>query len=308
MNALITGGLGFIGSNLTHYLTSRDIDVTILSRSRSKISNLDDIDNDISLITKDITDISEKDVEGFDYIFHCASTVDNYNINDNPTLDFEVNNFGTIALLEAVKNSTTNPRVVFPSTFFVNGNIEKLPATPESPCNPLGLYPISKLAAEQTCKVYNAVFGLDTVIARLTNVYGPREQYDNIKKAAFNSMIKKIMNGEEIPLYENGAVKRDHVYVDDVCSGLLTIAEHGDRGEVYYIGSGEGTTLRSKVETMIDIANTGSTRSIPIPNFHKNVGIGDYWCDNSPLINLGWSPTISMDEGIKKTMEYYKNG
>jgi len=306
MNILITGGLGFIGSNLAHKCVHEGHCVTLLSHSEKKKENISEVKDDVKIILKDIRDISSEDVAGMDYIFHCASTVDNYNIQDNPYLDTEVNCNGTTALLEACRNGNPGVRIVYASTFFVNGNLDKLPATPNSPCNPLGIYPATRLAGEQFCKAYNQTFGMNATIARFTNVFGQREQAANKKKAAFNQMLAAAMRGEEIPLYSNGEFIRDYIHVEDVVDALLIIAEKGKKGEVYYVGRGEKTNFGDLMKMVIEEAGSGTLKSIEPPKFHKAVGIKDFYCDNALLKELGWTPQVSLRQGIRKTIDYYQ--
>lgn len=305
---LITGGLGFIGSNLASKCIEEGQGVTILSKSNKRLKNIKEIKNQVNIKYKDIRGINREDIQDKDYIFHLASTVDNYNINSNPYLDIEVNCDGTIALLEACKQHNPNARIVYASTFFVNGNIESLPATSDSPCNPQGLYPATRLAGEHFCKIYNQIFGLNSVISRCTNVFGIHEEGDNKKKAAFNYLIKLATEDKDIPIYGDGSFVRDYIYVEDAVSGLLKIAEKGERSEIYYVGRGEGTKFSDLIDIVIKEAQTGRKKYIPIPKFHKQTGIGNYYCDNSKLRGLGWEPKISLREGIRRTIEFYKNG
>lgn len=308
-SALITGGLGFIGSSLARKLIAQRKKVTIFSRSEDKRKNIKDIESYLSnIIIKDINEIGEE-VRGHDIIFHCASTTHNYHIKGedrDPFLDIEVNCNGTISLLEAVKNYNPDTRLVYLSTFFVNGNLDSLPANSNSPCNPMGLYPATRLAGEHFTKIYNQVFGLNSVVARLTNVFGIHEQMNNPKKAAFNGLIKKAMDGKEIPLYSNGEFVRDYIYIEDVTTALQTIAEKGERGQVYYVGRGEQIKFKDLMGIVLEEAGSGTIKSINPPNFHNQVGIKDYYCDNTPLVNLGWEPRVSLREGIKRTIDWYK--
>jgi nucleoside-diphosphate-sugar epimerase len=175
MKILITGGLGFIGSTLAKKCVDLGYDVTIITRTFDKINNVESILEEITILKRtDITTISSE-VIGFDVIFHCASTVDNYNIFDNPYLDANTNINGTIALLEACRVHNPNVKVIFTSTFFVNGNPPEMPVTPDMKPEPLGLYGATKLCAEHILKTYNRVFDIDIRIARLSNVFGLRE-------------------------------------------------------------------------------------------------------------------------------------
>lgn len=302
-NVLITGGLGFIGSNLAHKCVNLGYDVTLLSKTKSKKENIKGIESKVNLIIKDVRDINQE-VIGKDWIFHCASTGDNYNIHDEPYKDIEINCNGTIALLEACRHNNKKVRIIYPSTFFVNGNLKTLPATPDSPLNPLGLYPATRLVGEYFCKIYNDVFGMNSVITRFTNVFGIREQRDNNKKAAFNRMINTAMNGGEIQLYNNGVIKRDYIYVSDVVDACLIIAEKGEKGETYYTGRGEGVKFKKLVDIIIEEAGSGTIKPINPPSFHKASGIDDYYCDNTLLRKLGWEPKISLREGIRKTIKW----
>lgn len=307
-NVLITGGMGFIGSHLARKYVNEGWNVTILSRSDKKRHNIADIDKDVKIILKDIREIGKEDVSGMDIIFHLAGTVDNYAIEEgDPYRDIEINCKGTIALLEACKNFNKDARIIFASTFFVNGNVEKLPVTPETPCNPLGIYPATRLAAEHFCKIYNSVFGMDCMIMRFTNVFGPFEQGNNKKKAGFNFMINQAVNGEELKVYRNGEFIRDYIYVDDVVDACKVIGEKGKTGEVYYVGRGEFVKFKRLVEIIASNIPGLKTSPIEPPAFHKAVGIVDFVADVSHLKSLGWEPKVSLEEGIAKTIDYYSS-
>jgi len=305
---LITGGLGFIGSHLARECVSAGHEVRLLSQTDRKIKNIAGIEEKVNLIIKGVKDIAEQDVSEIDWLFHCASTTDNYNIHEAPYLDTEVNCIGTLAVLESCRRYNPHAKIVYPSTFFVNGNLSQLPATPDSPCEPLGLYPATKLAAEHFCKIYGKVFGLDTTIARLTNVFGVNEQRDNKKKAAFNNLIRLAVEGKEVPVYSNGDFIRDYIYVADVASALVTLAEKGETGKVYYVGNGQPIKFKQLMDIVIEEAGAGILVPIEPPQFHKSVGIVDYYCDNTSIKKLGWESKISMREGIRRVVQEYKNG
>lgn len=298
---LITGGLGFVGSYLTELCIDKGHDVTILSRSDSKKSNISHLKN-VKLIIKDVKDINHK-VKSFDLIFHLAGSTDNYAIIENqPYRDIELNCTNTIALLEACKKHNPKVRILFASTFFVNGNIP-LPATPKSPCKPLGLYGATRLAGEHFCHIYNKIFDMNINIVRFTNVYGPREKISK-KKAGFNFLIKQAVDGKELQVYNDGDFYRDYIYVTDAAEACLLVAQKGKADMIYYIGNGEYVKFKELIDIIIEKTNA-KTKSIEPPDFHKRVGIIDFVCDNSDLKKLGWSPKISLKDGISKTIEYY---
>lgn len=301
---MIIGGLGFIGSHLAEKCVEDGHKVTILSRSDSKIENIKKIRDSVNLILMDVKDVG-KEVKGFDYIFHLAGSTDNYAITEGqPYKDIEMNCNSTIALLEACKKHNPKARIIFASTFFVNGNVEKLPVTPQSPCNPLGLYGATRLAAEHFCHIYHNVFNMDIVIVRFTNVFGAREQISK-KKAGFNYLIKLAVEGKEIPLYNNGGFVRDYIYVSDAAEACLIVAERGKTNEIYYIGRGEFIKFKQLIDMVVNITKARINPISP-PDFHKRVGIKNFVCDNKPLKSLGWIPKVSLEEGIKKTIGDYR--
>lgn len=300
---MIIGGLGFIGAYLAEGCVKLGHKVTILSRSDSKIENIQETKDSVNLIIKDVKDIG-KEVKGFDYIFDIAGSTDNYAIIDGkPYRDIDMNCTTTIALLEACKKYNPKVRIIFASTFFVNGRVKELPVTPKSPCNPLGLYGATRLAAEHFCHIYYNVFDMDIVIVRFTNVFGAREQISK-KKAGFNYLIKLAIEGKDIPLYDNGNFIRDYIYVTDVADACLVVAEKGDTNKIYYVGRGEAVKFKKLIDIVVKYTGA-KIKPITPPDFHKRVGIRDFVCDNSELKKLGWEPKISLEEGIKKTIDYY---
>jgi nucleoside-diphosphate-sugar epimerase len=169
------------------------------------------------------------------------------------------------------------------------------------------MYGASKLLAEETCKIYHNVFGLDVTIGRMTNIYGPNQHNASQKTAAFNWMVKTCVEDGVISLYDNGKIKRDYLFISDAVNALMKLSEKGDPGKVYFIGSGEGVSFRDMVSMMIQAAgNRGHTRWVDSPGFHQRVGIGDFWCDNSEMKKLGWRPLVPLKDGIRRTVEFYK--
>jgi len=293
MKILITGGLGFVGSQLSNHYYKNEHDVTIITKSLDKISNIRNCPK-IKILKKDIRLIDD-DCKGYDLIFHLASTVHNYHILDDPYIDVDINCNGTIRLLESCRQFNPSVRMIYVSSFFVNNG------------KPKALYGATKLCAEYICKIYNKVFGLNISIARLSNVFGPGEQKNNNKKAAFNRMIQLAIEDKEIKLYNNGNIDRDYIYIDDVVSALEIIADKGEESEVYEVGKGKSLNFKYMVDTIIKESGSGKIVSIEPPEFHKQVGIDDYYCNVDKLKDLGWEPKYTVEEGIRKTIEAYRN-
>lgn len=307
MKILVTGGLGFIGSHLSESLINQGHEVTILSRSNLKIDNIKHFKDKVELLIKDVKEIKDE-VKNFDVIFHLAGSTDNYAIiEDDLERDIELNCKGILYLLNSCKKHNPKIKIIFASTFFVVGIPEKLPVDETARCKPLSLYPATRLCGEHICNIYHNVYGLDIIIARFANVFGEREQCLNKKKAAFNFMINTALNDGELTLYDSGDIIRDYIHVKDVVDACITLMEKGVSNEVYFVGRGEGIEIRKLFEMVINIVGSGKIKNIPTPNFHKKVGIRDFYCDISKISKLGWKPKISIEEGIKLTADYYKN-
>ncbi len=301
---LITGGLGFMGSHMAELCVRQGHEVTLLDCSEKNIGNIASFRNKVKLLAMDIKDIGEE-VKGFDIIFHMLGTSDNYAlVEGEPYRDLELNCTATIALLEAMKKHNPKARLLYASTFLVNGDVEKMPVSTDSPCNPNGMCGATRLAGEHFCRIYGRVFGLDTVVARLTNVFGERRA-GNTKKAGLNYLIWQAVNGQVLSVYDNGEFYRDYIHAGDAASACLAIALKGKGGQTYYVGRGERTKFGNLVGMIVK--QTGAkTKSIAPPDFHKRVGMRDFVCDNSELKKLGWSPKVELEEGIRRTVAYYR--
>lgn len=299
---LITGGHGLIGSAIAN---ATDGNVTILVRSKKDKGRI--IKEGIKVIKKDLLDITSEDIDGQDVVYHCASTVDNYNILTDPYIDIETNLRGTIKLLEGCKGLTKKPKIVFFSTFFVYGNEysrTKKPITEESKTEPLALYPATKLCTESVIKLYSRLYKIPYVICRLTNVYGEHEDYNNKKKGALNYMIMQAVRGETLSVYEGGNFVRDYIYVDDVVSAIKFLEEKNVVNDTYLVGFGKPVLFKDMIDYIHKL--TGKKSEIvemEPPEFHKVVGITDFVADTSKINKLGWKAKIDYKEGIKRIVK-----
>jgi UDP-glucose 4-epimerase len=307
---MITGGLGFVGSNLAEALVNGGHKVVLLSRSDGKIKNIEEFKDKVQIEHGDITDFGW--LEGVvlrhnpDVIFHLAGQLTSYESFEKPLYDVDVNAKSTIVMLESIRKLGKPCRFILGSTFWVVGTPEKNPVNEDTPTAPLNIYAANRLASENYCRIYNKVYGIDTVIMRLTNTFGAKEQHDNKKKAALNYLIYKAYKGEDITIYDQGEFFRDYIYVSDVVSAAIAIMEKGAAGECYFVGTGVKTWFRD-IGKWLEEMTPGKVVYIDAPDYHKRIDVGSIVVDNRKIKSLGWDWTVPVKEGIKKILDYYKS-
>lgn len=311
MKIMITGGLGFIGSHLVDSISNEKHEIIILTRSLSKKNNLalSPNKNKIKILKIDIQDFKKFSNVIKKYqpnvLFHLAGETSHSNSFLDPMSDVDSNIKSTICALETIRKNKIKCRFILGSTFVTVGKPLKLPVNENSICNPTTIYGASKLASENLCKIYNNVHGLDTVTFRVTNSFGPREQIIP-NKNAINYLIYRAFNGEQITIFNKGKFFRDLIYVSDVISALEIIMKKGKSGNLYWISSGKKTWFYKFGNLLTK--NTGSKVVFPpTPKYTKKVDVGNFVVNNTKLRKLGWKPKVSLDRGIKLTLDYFQN-
>jgi len=309
MKIMITGGLGFIGSHLTESLFNEKHEIIILTKSLSKKKNLLITDKKIKIEKiniKNFTKFSNSIVKHKpDVIFHLAGETSHSNSFLDPMQDIDSNIKSTVCALETIRKNKIKCRFILGSTFVTIGRPKKLPVSEDSICNPTTIYGASKLTSENLCKIYNNVYGLDTLIFRITNSFGPREQIIS-NKNAINYLIYNAFIGEKITLFNKGNFFRDLIYVSDVISALKIIMKKGKSGNLYWISSGQKTWFYKFGKLLTK--HTGTKVVFPpSPKYTQKVDVGNFVVNNSKLKKLGWKPKISLDTAIKLTLEYFQN-
>ena len=310
MKILITGGLGFVGSHLSESLLLDKHKIIILTR------NLDSKSKIMKQLPK--AKIEKVDVTNFqklskiikkhkpDAIFHLAGETSHQNSFQDPMYDVDVNAKSTLCILETMRNFIPKCRLILGSTFIVIGKPEKLPVNENSKCNPTTIYGTNRLTSEHFCNIYHNVYGLDTLVFRITNSFGPREQYKTPKKNALNYLIYKSFNDGKVTIYNQGKFFKDVIFITDVISGLKTILYKGKSGELYWISSGKKTWFYNIGKYLKKFTNTTVIYENP-PSYTTKVDVGNFVADNSKLKSLGWNLQTSVKDGIEQTLNYFKS-
>lgn len=307
MKIMITGGLGFVGSHLSESLLKRDHEIVILTKNYNKKTNVSAIIKNITLEKVDITNFQKLgsciEKHKPDTLIHLAGQTSHSKSFDDPMRDVDVNTKSTLYILEKIRKMNLKCRFVLGSTFVVIGKPHKLPVDEQTPCNPTTIYGANRLGSEQYCKIYHNVYGLDTVIFRITNSFGPREQYIP-NKNAINYLIHQASQGNEITIFNKGKFYRDLIYISDVIDGINSIIKKGQDGNLYWISSGTKTWFYQLGRWLEELTNT-KVKYVQTPKYTKKVDVGNFVVDNSKLKSLGWKPKVSVKDGIRKTLEFF---
>ena len=310
---LITGGLGFIGSTLAYYLVRFGSKVLIIDSLIPQYGgnwfNIKGIEDKVTVNISDVRDQYSMNylVRDQDIIFNLAGSLSHVDSMSDPFTDLEINCISQLSLLESCRKYNPKVKIVYAGTRNQYGRAKYLPVDEKHPLEPIDVNGINCIAGEAYHLLYNNVYGIRTCSLRMTNTYGPRHQMKHSRQGVLNWFIRQIIDGEKIRLYGTGEQVRDINYVDDVVRALLlTGASNKVWGEVFNLG-GMPVSLRKFIETVIKVAGKGSYKLIPFPANRGPIEIGDYIADWSKIKKtLGWEPRFSLEEGIKKTIEYYQ--
>lgn len=312
--ALITGGLGFIGSNLAIKLTELGAHVTIVDAMipgyGGNLFNIEPVKDRVTVNFCDILDVNAINyiVQGQDIIFHLAGQVDHVLSLSNPFPDIDMNIKGTAILMEACKRFNPHARIVYTGTRGQYGPATELPVSETAPTYPKGIYEISNLTAEKIIQVYNDVHNIWSVLLRLTNVYGPRAQMQHARYGVANWFVRLVIDNQPIPIFGDGHIKRDFLYIDDCVEAILdSVISDAARGEILNVGIDQPSDFLELAKTLIDVAQTGSWELAPFTPERKAQEPGDFYSDISKIRHLlGWEPRTSLRSGLQQTIEYYR--
>ncbi|MFH1369588.1 MAG: NAD-dependent epimerase/dehydratase family protein [Elusimicrobiota bacterium] len=311
---LITGGLGFIGSNLAIELVRLGAKVTIIDslipQYGGNLFNIQPVKNAVKINIADVRDEFSMRylVRGYKLMFNLAGQVSHIDSMEDPFTDLDINTKSQLSILEACRKNNPEMKIVFASTRQIYGKPLYLPVDEKHPLNPTDINGINKIAGEQYHLLYNSIYGIKTVVLRLTNTYGPRLLVKHNRQGFLGWFINLLLNNKEITIFGDGRQLRDLNYIDDVVDALLASGiEEKAVGRAMNLGDHVHVSLADIVKTMIKINGGGKFKLLPFPSNLKKIDIGDYYSDYD-LANeiLGWEPKTDLETGMKKTIGYYK--
>ena len=310
MKVLVTGADGFIGSHLCEALILEKHEIIAVSRNFKQLPNLIHNYDKIDLIQIDVTDFSSLSNAIIEHepnlIIHLAGETSHKQSFENPLYDIDVNAKSTLCILETIRKSNLKTRFLLGSTFIVVGKPETLPVNENTPCNPSTIYGTNRLSSENFCKVYHNVYDLNAISFRITNAFGPREQYLTPKKNALNYLIYQAYKGNDVTIYNEGKFFRDIIFVSDVISGIQTIIKNGLSGNLYWISSAKKTWFY-EIGKLLEELTPGKIKYIESPSYTNKVDVGNFVVDNLKLQSIGWKLEISVKDGISRTLDYFKS-
>jgi UDP-glucose 4-epimerase len=310
---LITGGLGFIGSNLARQLVALGAKVTILDSLIPEYGgnryNLHGFERKLSINLSDLRDRHSlpEFLRGQDYLFNLAGQTSHMDSMADPETDLEINCRSQLTLLEACRRHNPRLRIVFASTRQIYGRPDYLPVDERHPLRPVDVNGINKLAGEEYHLLYSEVYGVPSTVLRLTNTIGPRMRVKDARQTFVGVWIRDVLQGKPIEVW-GGKQLRDFTYVDDAVEALLLAATRPEAvGRIFNLG-GQGTiALRDLAELLVEVARQGSFRVRAFPAGRKKIDIGDYYSDWHLIEStLGWRPRTTIKQALYRTVAFYR--
>lgn len=313
-SVLITGGLGFIGSNLAHRLVDLDAHVTLIDslipEYGGNLRNVHGLEEQVNINIADVRDEYSMNylVQGKDYVFNLAGQTSHLDSMRDPYTDLEINSRSQLSILEACRKYNDRVKIVYASTRQIYGKPAYLPVDERHLLCPVDVNGINKMAGEWYHIVYHNVYGIRACALRLTNTYGPRMRVKDARQTFLGIWIKKLLDEEPIQVFGDGLQIRDFNYVDDCVEALLMAAANdGANGQIFNLGSSETINLRDLAALMVEINGGGEYEIVPFPPDRKAIDIGDYYSDYRLIQGrLGWRPCVHLYEGLKRTLAFYR--
>ncbi|WP_025872181.1 NAD-dependent epimerase/dehydratase family protein [Methylobacillus glycogenes] len=313
-NILVTGGLGFIGSNLVKRLIAHKAKVTVVDSLLPLYGgNAFNLSGYESLVNINISDVRDSHamaylIKGKDYLFNLAGQTSHLDSMTDPRTDLDINAAAQLSILEACRQHNPDVRIVFASTRQLYGKPEYLPVDESHPIQPVDVNGINKLAGEWYHILYNNVYGIKACALRLTNTYGPGMRVKDARQTFLGIWLRRVIEGKPIAVFGDGLQLRDFNYVDDVVDALLLAAANTEAdGQIFNLGSDEVVNLQQVAELMTQFQPGSSYEIVPFPPERKAIDIGDYYSDFNKIKQvLGWSPRVGLQQGLAASLAYYR--
>jgi UDP-glucose 4-epimerase len=315
VRVLVTGGLGFIGSNIAHRCVTLGARVSLIDNLEShcggNLHNISGIENAVEFLPRDILNLEAllEAVQGRDIIFHCAAITSHTFSMREPLVSMDANVRGTMNLLEAIRRINPGCRLVHLGTSTQIGPLRFRPATEEHPEFPADIYSASKSASEKAVLIYGKAYGLTTTVVRLSNVYGPRASIHSPEFTFNNYFIGLALRDMDITVFGDGKQLRNVLFVDDVVDALMASALAKDiKAEVYCAASDEHWTVAQIAEETVRVIGKGKVRYMPWPAERKSIEFGDAVMSNAKIKQaFSWAPRFTLEEGLLRTRDFYRD-
>ena len=313
-DVLVTGGLGFIGSALARRLVELGAKVTLVDSLIPEYGgNLFNIHDIRDRVTVDLTDVRDAAamsslIKKRQFLFNLAGQTSHLDSMTDPMTDLNINAAAQLHILEACRLHNRDLKIVFASTRQVYGRPEYLPVDEKHPIEPVDVNGINKLAGEWYHLLYNNVYQIRACALRLTNTYGPGMRVKDARQTFLGIWIRRLIEGKPIQIFGDGKQRRDFNFVTDVVEALLRAAASREAdGQLFNLGHHEQISLRELASMLVEINGSGNYELVPFPDDRKAIDIGDYYADFRKIDEvLGWSPQVTLENGLKQTLEFYR--
>jgi UDP-glucose 4-epimerase len=311
---LVTGGLGFIGSNLARRLVETGAEVRVLDALLPGLGgayfNVADVADRLQIHIADQRDAAATAaaVDGCDIVFNLAGQVSHVDSMRDPRQDLAINVDAQIQLLETCRQVSPRARVVFASTRHIYGRPQFVPVDETHAIHPPDVNAINKVAAEAYHRLYHDVFGLPVCVLRLTNVYGPRQLIRHNRQGFIGWFVRLAVEDREIQVFGDGSQQRDLLYVDDAVEAFLRAGvSDACLGETLNVGGSTPVAHRDLVQLLIAVAGSGRVRYVDWPSDRRAIDVGSVWLDSTRLREAtGWAPRVSLADGLRRMIEYIR--
>ena len=312
-SVLITGGLGFIGSNLAHRLMELGAHMTLVDslipEYGGNLFNIAGIEDRVKINISDVRDEHSFRylVQGQDYLFNLAGQTSHLDSMQDPYADLEINCRSQLSILEVCRKYNPRIKIVFASTRQIYGKPEYLPVNETHLLRPVDVNGINKMAGEWYHILYNNVYGIRACALRLTNTIGPRMRVKDARQTFLGIWVRLLIEGKPFEVW-GGEQLRDFTYVDDAVDAfLMAAASDESNGQIFNLGGDCVISLKDLADLIIQVNGGGEYILHPYPADRKRIDIGDYYADFSRIRSaLGWEPKVPLREGLGRTITYYQ--